>query len=364
MNKNYEHNYALFENNYLSSNDVLIVPTTGIVASRKEINLDLDTFIYSSPMDTVASNDLFFSMLSTNQSVLSCRFSSIEDRLSQLETFSNNPKYWFSVGANINDLNILKEWISKTNPKLKINISVDVAHGDTIHLHEIYRKYKAEPWCKNLMSGTVATPTSAIKCHKAGCNYIRVGIGPGSACSTRIVTGCGVPNLSAVFNVWDAFSYLENTDKPKVIADGGIKNSGDIAKYLAAGADGVMLGNLLSKTKESGGWKINKLKFLLYLLTLGFFFKDYVYKCYRGQASSEFQIETRGKVSGAPEGVQAPPQKPQYDYESFYDNIVGALQSTLSYTGLKELHQLNPKNVRLIKITDNALRESKPHILL
>jgi IMP dehydrogenase/GMP reductase len=361
MNKNYESNYSLLKENYLSTDDVLIVPSTGTVSSRKNIDLDSDTFIYSSPMDTVASDDLFYSMLSTKQSSLSCRFVSNSDRLSQLEKFYANPNYWFSVGVSESDIELLDTWYSQLPVKSKINIAVDVAHGDTLQLHKIYMKYRNKPWCKNLMSGTVATSTSALNCYNAGCNYIRVGIGPGSACSTRIVTGCGVPNLSAVFDVWDSFQ--DSPCKPTIIADGGIKTSGDVAKYLAAGADGVMIGSLLSKTTESGGWKTNKLKFILSFLTLGLFFRNYTYKSYRGQASSEFQIDTKGYVSGAPEGVQAPPQQPAYDYEYFYDNLVSALRSTLSYTGFTSLKDLNPRNVKLIRITQNAVKESRPHIL-
>ena len=361
MNINYEYNYATFKDRYLSTNDVLIMPSTGTVKSRKDINLDLNTFIYASPMDTVSSESLFYSMFSTNQAALSCRFSTIDNRIKELDTFCNQSNYWFTVGSSKQDFELLSSW-AVDNPHAKINIAVDVAHGDTIFLHKIYRKYRTAKWCKSLMSGTVATYESASQCFKAGCTHIRVGIGPGSACSTRIVTGCGVPNLSAVFNVWEGFSHYQS-NTPKIIADGGIKTTGDIAKYLAAGADGVMIGSLLSKTKESGGWKTNKLKYLLNLLSFKTLFKDHTYKCYRGQASAEFQLERRGKISGTPEGVQALPQIPQYSYLDFYDQIVSALRSTLSYTGLKKLEQLNPFNIKFVRITQNGLTESKPHIL-
>jgi IMP dehydrogenase len=361
MNDNYENNYSVFNNNYLSTNDVLIVPSTGTVKSRKDINLDLDTFIYASPMDTVSSESLFYSMFSTNQAALACRFNTVESRLKELDTFCNQSNYWFTVGSSINDYELLYNW-SIANPKARLNIAVDVAHGDTVFLHKIYRKYRTSPWCKNLMSGTVATYESASNCFKAGCTHIRVGIGPGSACSTRIVTGCGVPNLTAVWNVWDGFADCQS-DTPKIIADGGIKTSGDIAKYLAAGADGVMIGSLLSKTIESGGWKKHSLKYFLHLLTFKYCFKKYLYKSYRGQASAEFQLERRGKISGTPEGVQATPQTPKYSYLTFYDQTCSALRSTLSYTGLKKLKDLNPESVRFIKITQNAFTESTPHIL-
>ena len=91
--------------------------------------------------------------------------------------------------------------------------------------------------------------------------------------------------------------------------------------------------------------------------------KKYLYKSYRGQASAEFQLERRGKISGTPEGVQATPQTPKYSYLTFYDQTCSALRSTLSYTGLKKLKDLNPESVRFIKITQKEFTESTPHIL-
>ena len=360
INKNHELNYELLSNNYFSTDDLLIEPSTGFVKSRSDINLDSETFIYSSPMDTVASESLFYAMLSTNQAPVSCRFSSRDKRLAELDLFLNNPNYWFSVGSNLEDFEMLSEYL-KESEFASINIAVDVAHGDTSHMHKIYDSYSSESWCRSLMSGTVATVHSAKNCFDHGCTHIRVGIGPGSACTTRIVTGCGVPNISAVFKIWDHFSTL--LTPPKIIADGGIRTTGDIAKYLAAGANGVMVGNLLSKTNESSGWKTDKLKFLLNVLTFGLFCKDYVYKHYRGQASAQFQKEKRGFISGTPEGVQGPRQTPQYTWDCFYENTVSALRSTLSYTGLLNLKSLNPKNVKLIKITENGFKESKPNLL-
>jgi IMP dehydrogenase len=357
----FDSNYKLFKDCYLSTNDVLLMPDTGIVKSRKNLKID-ETFLYSSPMDTVSSIDLADKMIDTNQAYVSCRFLSKSDRLKELNVFSNSKNYWFTVGTSDEDFQFIESWCLKNKSK-KLNIAVDVAHGDTIHIHQIYEKYSNQKWCANLMSGTVATFSSARNCYEYGCTHIRVGIGPGSACSTRIVTGCGVPNLSAVYNVWLGFQNLMIDDEVVIIADGGIKTSGDIAKYLAAGANAVMVGNLLSKTNESGGWQINKLMQLFNKLSFGYLFKNYIYKQYRGQASYEFQIQRRGSVSGTPEGVQGPIQYPQYTYFNFYQNLQNALKSTLSYVGLNTILDMNPNNIKLIKITENGIKESKPHIL-
>ena len=143
------------------------------------------------------------------------------------------------------------------------------------------------------MSGTVATAKSARAVYDHGCTHIRVGIGPGSACSTRVVTGCGVPNLTAVFNIYNEF--LTESDPPIIIADGGIKASGDIVKYLSAGADAVMVGSLFSKTLESPGWQRSWFDALLGKPPV---------KRYRGQASKAFQMDNVVLSLEPPKGLQ------------------------------------------------------------
>lgn len=355
-------NDLLFEQNTLSTNDVLLSPRQGIVISRKDIKIN-STFIYSSPMDTVISPELTEKLIETNQAAVSCRFYTNSHRLSELLKYKNNENYWFSVGASKSEFNLLKDFIKK-NKLVSVNVSVDVAHGDTVQLCKIYKLYSSQSWCSRLMSGTVATAESANNVFKAGCTHIRVGIGPGSACSTRVVTGFGIPNLSAIYSIW-SFFYRDSsyTEKPIIIADGGIKNSGDIAKYLSAGADAVMLGNMLSKTLESAGWKKSWLKYFVYIISFGKYFKyTHLYKRYRGQASKRFQVERRGSVSGTPEGVEGPKQHPQYTYMNLFNNLSSGLKSSVSYAGLNNLKNLNPKTVRFIKITENGLKESKPHI--
>jgi len=358
LNKNID----LLETHHLSTNDVLIKPTTGLLATRKHAQVK-STFIYNSPMDTVASFDLFDNLLDTNQAAVSCRFNTEEARMHELALYKNKPNYWFTVGASNKDFRMLNEYCSR-HPKASLNICVDVAHGNTVQLHKLYKKYSESLWCNSLMSGTVATPESAYEVWNAGCTHIRIGIGPGSACSTRIVTGCGVPNLSAVFQVWLTFREQQLEEYPVLIADGGIKTSGDIAKYLSAGADAVMIGNLLSKTKESAGWQKNKLFTLLNILTFNFCFKNKCfYKRYRGQASAQFKIDKSGFVSGTQEGVQGPKKYPDYKYLEFYNKIVNALRSTISYVGVKDIRELTPDNVEFIRITPSGLQESKPHLL-
>jgi|13_taG_2_1085334.scaffolds.fasta_scaffold00160_14 IMP dehydrogenase/GMP reductase len=355
-------NIKLFTDNYLSTKDVLLKPTQGKVSSRSDIKIE-DTFMYSSPMDTVTGINLIEAMSIKNQASIGCRFKDNQHRLLELEKFYKNKNYWFSVGANIRDFDMLKVWASKFKLTPKLNICVDVAHGNTVDLNLLYKNYAKQSWCAKLMSGTVATAEAALDVSESGCTHIRVGIGPGSACSTRVVTGCGVPNLTAVHNVWLAFYDAELIDTITIIADGGIKTTGDIVKYLSAGADAVMLGNLLSKTYESSGWKTNLLKFFLNKITFKKFFNDFLYKNYRGQASAAFQLEKKGKVSGTPEGVQGPKQSPEYYYSDFHYKVISALRSAISYLGGKNIVDLNPKTVEIIQITQNSHYESLPHLL-
>ncbi len=345
----------------LSTADVLLSPTTGILPSRSHADLS-SVFLFSSPMDTVTGPELTESLLSLKQAPVFCRFLDEELIKDTLSKHCEDENFWFSVGANQTHYDYLQHW-AINNPDKKLNISVDIAHGDMRHLYKLYSLYSNASWCKALMSGTVSTPESAKALYDAGCTHIRVGIGPGSACSTRIVTGCGLPNLTAVYNIWAYFEQI-NQPSPFIIADGGITNSADIIKYLSAGADAVMMGSLFSKTQESHGWKTSPLKSLLNKLSLGILFHNKInYKRYRGQASKEFQID---RITTSPkyfEGVQGPLQYPQYTASELVASLEAAISSAISYLGLSSIKDLNPKNVKFIKITQAAQLESRPHLL-
>lgn len=357
------HNDAILNSAFkLTIDDVLLEPTTGILKSRSLADLNA-TYIYSSPMDTVTGLDLSKHLLKLNQAPVFCRYLCEKELLLSLNKFHNNKNFWFSVGADIETFNFLKDW-AQDKDNVKVNIAVDVAHGDMIDLYKLYNLYDTASWCRNLMSGTVATYESAYRVYRAGCSHIRVGIGPGSACSTRIVTGCGVPNLSAVYEVWSGFYQNGCKENVTIIADGGIRNTGDAVKYLAAGADALMIGNLLSKTIESNGWKISFWKKLLNKLSFGFLYQTtYKYKKYRGQASKEFQKTYSSKPINHVEGAEGPTQYPELNVFTFVNNFNSSIASAISYLGLSSITELNPFNVKFIKISSNSLKENSPHVL-
>lgn len=361
MNKTLLKNEELFlSSTKYSTNDFLLKPTTGKLKSRKNAIID-EPFIYSSPMDTVTGLAFSEAFLKEGQCPVFCRFLSDDQQFEALKNISPKENFWFTVGASFEDYEALNLFFS--DECFLINISVDVAHGDTEFLHKIYSLYSKAPWCRNLMSGTVATPHSALSVARAGCTHIRVGIGPGSACSTRIVTGCGVPNLSAVFEIWSTFQDYFQGVRPKIIADGGIKTTGDIVKYLSAGADAVMIGSLLSNCIESEGWKIDSLKRIINIFSFNKFCKNYLYKRYRGQASKDFQLDHRGVVSGTPEGVVGAVQHPTNTVNNFVTETKAGISSALSYLGLTNIKDLNPNNVEFIRISSASYQESRPHLL-
>ena len=358
------HNESILRANIkLSTDDVLLEPATGLLRTRSNADVR-NTYIYSSPMDTVTGIDLCDALLPLNQATVFCRYLSEKELIQSLEKYHAHKNYWFSVGANIETFQFLNEWVENHKSKVSLNVSVDIAHGDMIDTYPLYNKYANAPWCKALMSGTVATFQSALNVHEAGCTHIRVGIGPGSACSTRIVTGCGVPNLSAVYDVWSGFFSYDLNDKVTIIADGGIRNTGDAIKYLAAGADAVMIGNLFSKAVESHGWKESKLLKFLNIISFGYLFENkHLYKYYRGQASKEFQETYSRRLPLHVEGVQGPLQHPNYTTTDFILSFNASIASAISYLGLSSISQLSPINVKFLQISNSASHESTPHML-
>jgi IMP dehydrogenase len=342
----------------ISTDDVLLQPRAGVLKSRSDADIDF-TYIYSSPMDTVTGLEFAKTFLELNQAPVFCRYLDEKHLVTSLELYSSSENYWFSVGASITYFSFLNDWIKINKPNASINISVDVAHGDMVELYKVYNKYSNVSWCNNLMSGTVATYKSAYNVYRAGCSHIRVGMGPGSASTTRTVTGCGVPNLSAVYETWFGFYTQGIKDNVTIIADGGIRNTGDAVKYLSAGADAIMLGNLLSKTVESHGWKESKLLKFFNKISFGTLFKNqYRYKNYRGKASESFQQEFFYKKTITHiEGEQGVKQYPETTLNQFVTNFNNSIASSLSYLGLFSIRDLSPLNVKFIKVSNNSLKD-------
>lgn len=230
-------------------------------------------------------------------------------------------------------------------------IVVDTAHGHSEGVGKAVTAIKKLSNHVQVIAGNVATADGAKWLIDAGADAVKIGIGPGSICTTRMVAGVGVPQLSAIM---DAASACHKADVP-AIADGGIKFSGDLAKALAAGADCAMIGSLLAGTDEAPG------EVLLYQ---GRSYKTYrgmgsVGAMARGSADRYFQQEVADSLKLVPEGVEGrvPYKGP---VGTVVHQLVGGLRAAMGYTGNKTLSDLQ-KNAKFIRITGAGLRESHVH---
>ena len=231
-------------------------------------------------------------------------------------------------------------------------ITVDSAHGHSKNILRVVAEMRATYPDLQIIAGNIVTKEAAEDLIEAGANTVKVGIGPGSICTTRVVSGVGMPQASAVDEV---ASYC--ADKGVcVIADGGLKYSGDIVKALALGADTVMLGSLLAATLESPGEVHEEAN--------GKKFKTYVgmgslAATKRGSADRYFQKSTTSIEKLVPEGIEA---KVPYSgtVEEVAYQLVGGLKSGMGYCGAKDLMALR-KNAHFVQITNAGLRESHPH---
>jgi len=228
---------------------------------------------------------------------------------------------------------------------------VDTAHGHSAKVIDSVRRIRRLSNYTQVIAGNIATAEGAEALIEAGADAVKVGIGPGSICTTRIIAGVGVPQLTAIL---DVVAACRKKDAP-VIADGGIKFSGDLAKAIAAGADCAMLGSLFAGTDESPGEV--------------FLYQGRTYKSYRGMGSvgamargsadRYFQQEVTSTLKLVPEGVEGrvPHKGPVHN---IVHQLVGGLRAAMGYTGNRTIAELQ-KNCRFVRITGAGLRESHVH---
>jgi IMP dehydrogenase len=228
---------------------------------------------------------------------------------------------------------------------------IDTAHGHSKDVLDAVRDIKENfPDCQ-IIAGNVATKEGVLDLIKAGADAVKVGVGPGSICTTRVVAGVGIPQLSVILETTE---ISEKHDVP-IIADGGIKFSGDITKAMAAGAHSVMIGNLFAGTDESPG------EIVLY--------QGRSYKVYRGMGSLEamkegsrdryFQEEVESEAKLVPEGIEG--RVPYHGALSFcIQQLIGGLKAGMGYLGAKNIQELKEK-ARFVRITLSGLKESHVH---
>lgn len=342
---------------YLTYDDVLLIPNySEVTPSKTEVSapltakIKLQLPIVASPMDTVCEERMARQIAQLGGIGIIHRNLSIEEQVLQVKAVQADK---LQVGAAVGVGADFEERVKALAEQAKVKeICIDSAHGHTKHVIDAVKYIKKKYSHIEVIAGNVATYQGAKDLFVAGASAVKVGMGPGSICTTRVMSGMGVPQLTAVVEGVRAAREMGGY----IIADGGIKNSGDIVKALAAGAHTVMLGSLLAGTDEAPGDMIEV--------------QGKLYKSYRGMGS----VAAMKKGSAARYGQQWEPGKTKQlvpegveglvvHRGSLADHIhqlVGGLRAGMGYLGAHNLSELQAK-AQFIRITDAGGSESRPH---
>lgn len=329
----------------LTFDDIALVPAYNNIDSRTEPdisawltkNTKMNIPILASNMDTVIGDNLADVLIKHGSIPIFHRFYKEEETVLRWIN-KYHDKAFFSAGIIDKDqLNFLLMHNVK-------GVVLDVAHGHSSNLMKTISWLKHK-WSEvEVIAGNVCTPSGYIDLVNAGADAVKVGIGPGAACTTRLITGFGVPQFSAIMSIG------EEARKYRVpfIADGGIRGSGDIVKALAAGASSVMIGKMFAATDESVAPKAKS--------------NDGKLKVYRGQASAAFQEDYYGgmKVGTVPEGAQMVIY-PSGPASNLISNLLGGIRSGMTYGGARNIHELQRK-FKYVRVTPSYLVESNIRI--
>jgi len=325
-----------------------ILPYETITKTELSKNLKLNIPLLSSAMDTVTESKMAIAIArSGGLGIIHKNLNPINQALEVKKVKKNNMIVGAAVGTNEKDIDRVYKLLES---KVDL-IVVDTAHGHTKKVLTMINKIKKISKNSIICAGNIATGEAAKFLADSDVDIVKVGIGPGSICTTRLVAGIGVPQLSAVLDVKKA---LKNY-KTKIISDGGIKFSGDISKAIAAGADAVMIGSLFAGTTESPG-KIFK-------------YKGKLYKNFRGMGSAGamsagsadryFQKKNKNISKYVAEGVEGIVQFKGPLNKIIYQ-LVGGLKSSMGYMGSKTIKDLQKKS-EFVKITKAGFYESMVH---
>ena len=339
----------------LTFDDVLMLPRySNVLPSETNISLNLTNKIilkapfFSSAMDTVTESRMAIAIAKAGGLGVIHRNLKIKKQSQEIRIVKKKKLLvGAAIGTNKEDLERARALITNGVDL----IVIDTAHGHSEKVLKTLSKLKKISNNIPICVGNIATGEAAKKLYNSGADIIKVGIGPGSICTTRMVAGIGVPQISAIMEVK---KVLKKT-KIKIISDGGIKFSGDIAKALAAGADAIMMGSIFAGTDESPGKK--------------FKVNGKMYKQYRGMgsigamssgsANRYFQKNFKDKSKFVPEGVEG-----RVEYKGCISNIIyqlqGGLRSSMGYIGAKKLSEIS-KKAKFVKITKAGFYESMVH---
>jgi IMP dehydrogenase len=341
----------------LTYDDINLIPEYSEVESRQNIDLTTQlTTNYSimvpliaSPMDTVCDSEMAIAMAELGGVGCIHRFMSIEEQVKQVGevTYHHDESCLYDEWKSVGKMPIMAavgangDYLERAQELTKVGanvILIDVAHGHHVFVRNAIENLKSNlPSYVDIIAGNVATAKGAMDLEDWGANAIRVGIGGGSLCTTRIKTGFGVPNVTSL-------EQCANSVSVPIIACGGIRNSADIAKALAVGASSVILGSLLAGTKEAPGAIIEK--------------PNGLYKRYRGAASLETKTVHGQSIRNVEGESTIVPFKGGVKF--VVEGLLDGLRSALSYAGARNLNEFNPEYV---KVTNAGVNEARPHLL-
>ncbi|MGB0453363.1 MAG: IMP dehydrogenase [Bacteriovoracaceae bacterium] len=334
----------------LTFDDVLLIPQYSEISSRKipilrsrvTKNYEIDVPIVTANMDTITEAEMACAMAKLGGLGSIHRFLSVEEQCKEIEKvrkFQDENSLSTPIAASIG---VKEEGRERAKHLVEAGVQIitlDIAHGDSIMMMETL-KYVKDNWPGvDVIAGNVATPDAVARLAAAGADAIKVGIGPGSMCTTRIITGHGVPQLTAIALCAEEATKL---DIP-LIADGGIKTSGDVVKAFSAGAHSIMVGSLVSGTLETPG-EIKGGK-----------------KQYRGMASKAAQVSWRGEL---PKGMAAEGVDTLIPCKGSVENVIeeltGGLRSGMTYLGVERISEMK-QSAQFMEMSASGMSESKPH---
>lgn len=329
----------------LTFDDVLLMPMRSDIRSRREPSLKsqltkkitIETPIISANMDTVTEYDMAYTMNQLGGIGILHRFLSIDEQAEQAKKLKEN-----GVKNIAGSVGVGEEFKTRAAKLIAAGaniITIDIAHGHSVQMMETLKWLKDTHPEIEIIAGNLATPDAARDLIEAGADAIKVGIGPGSMCTTRIITGCGVPQLTAIA----LCAEVGQSYGVPIIADGGIRTSGDIVKAFAAGASTVMLGSMLSGTIETPGEIKNGRK------------------QYRGMASRSAQDSWRG---GVPEGMAPEGEATFVTVKGHVKDVIlelsGGIRSGMSYVNATSIAEIAQKSL-FMEMSPNGISESRAH---
>lgn len=334
----------------LTFDDVLLVPRYSEISSRKHPtlkskitkNFEIDVPVVTANMDTITETEMALAMAKIGALGSLHRFMTTEEQIKMVKDIQEKQRELDLSTPVAASIGVKQAGMERADALVDAGVQIltlDIAHGDSIMMLETLEYVKKKHPNTDVIAGNVATAEGVKRMIDLGADAVKVGIGPGSMCTTRIITGHGVPQLTAI-----ALCVREaQKHGVPVIADGGIKTSGDMVKALAAGASTVMIGSMISGTLETPG----ELKGGM--------------KQYRGMASKAAQVSWRGDL---PKGMAAEGESTLIPCKgsvvNVMDEITGGIRSGMTYLGVDNIAAMSEAAL-FMEMTSSGMSESKPH---